>query len=162
MLLYDFMYVDLAPDVVRRRLVAEHGLRLIARAALAAGEDEVLRRGTDASGPGPALTASTSVSLGEPRHLGGATLIPLVWRAAQSGDAPLVAADLELAPLSSTRTQLTLLGRPDDEERGPKVIRRRVIQATMRSFLHHLAHDLEQSSSVHADTVPPRTVTLAG
>jgi hypothetical protein len=159
MLLYDFMYVDLPPEVVRRRLVGEDGSRII---ALAAGMSDALPRGINRSAPGGALTAPPVVDVGEPRHLGGTTLLPLVWRAAPGGGPPLAAADLELAPLGSDRTQLTLLGRAAVPDRGPDAGRRRVIQAMMRSFLVRLTHDLERPATFLDVSDSPRQLPVAG
>lgn len=144
MLLHDFTYVDLPWELARSRMDTEAPAGLSALAVLAGAEGDALRRRIDASVPAPSLTGATVVTAGEPSDLAGITLVPLVWRAA-AGTPPLAVADLELAPLGPGRTQLTLLGRSSDA-RGDGPVQYRVLQATMRSFLHHLAGRLQVAS----------------
>jgi len=99
------------------------------------------------------------VSVGDPLDIGDVTLVPLAWRA-KLDEGTLATADLELASLSPTRTQVTLLGRAA-ETRRPGPYHRRVIQATMRSFLFHVARDLEDGAAASAG-LTTRSLPLAG
>jgi hypothetical protein len=142
MILQDFTYVDLPRETVRRHLTGEGAGFLSALAARAAVEGEALCGRIDGYAPAP--RTETVVSVGDPLDIGDVTLVPLAWRSTPDA-AVLATADLELVSLGPTRTQLTLLGRTA-ETRQPGPFHRRVIQATMRSFLFHVAREVEDQA----------------
>ena len=86
------------------------------------------------------------------------TLVPLVWRTA-AGTPPVAVADLEIAPLGRDRSQLTVLGRSTDS-RADGPVQYRVVQATVRFFLSHLAGRLEVQAA--ADVAPELRLPIAG
>jgi hypothetical protein len=158
MILQDFTYVDLPRDTVRRYLTGEGAGRLTALAARAAVEGEALCGRGD--GDTPASRIEIMVGVGNPLDIGDVTLVPLAWRS-RLGAGTLATVDLELASLGPTRTQLTLLGRAADT-RQPGPFHRRVIQATMRSFLSLVARELEDATATVAAGPGGRRLPLAG
>jgi hypothetical protein len=141
MFLDDFAYVELPPETVCRHLTGDGATGLVTRAAHAAAESDALCR-IVVSAPGPSFDPAAVVGVGDPRDMGGVTVVPLAW----PGGAPLLSADLALAPVGARRTQLTLAGRCAETGRAG-ALQRRIVQATMRAFLLRLVDGLEQAAA---------------
>jgi len=149
MFLDDFAHVELPSETVCRHLTGDGASGLVTRAAHAAAESDALCR-IVASAPGPAFDPGAVIEIGNPWHVGGITVVPLVW----PPGAPLLSADLELAPVGPHRTHLTLAGRCAETGRaGP--LQRRIVQATMRAFLLRLADGLQQAAARETAIAPP-------
>ncbi len=148
MLLHDFAYVAVSAEKVRDRILANHGEWLAPLAAAAAGEGEALRLRVGPLEALPMLGKTVSVRVGEPIDRGEVTVVPLTWQATNApGLFPVLTADLEVARLGDDLTQLTLQGRYDPPlgsigQRIDRLLMHRVAEASVRSFLSHLAERL--------------------
>jgi hypothetical protein len=148
MLLHDFAYVPVSADRVRDRILANHGEWLAPLASAAAGEGEALRLRVGPLEVLPMLGKTVSVHVGQPIARGEVTVVPLTWQATSTpGLFPVLSADLEVAGLGDDLTQLTLQGRYDPPlgsigQRIDRLLMHRVAEASVRSFLTHLAERL--------------------
>lgn len=103
-----------------------------------------------ADGPLPAALATqrAAVEVGEPIETSAALLRSVTWRAMSGTEAiPVLTADLELNPLSSTVSQLSLIGsyRPPLTvvgDAGDRLIGHRIAEACVRRFVHDVADRL--------------------
>ena len=160
MFLHDFAYVDAPADEVCSRILEDHGAWLGPLATDAVGEGEALRIRIGPAGPIAGLSTAAIVELGPPRRRAdNALVLPLTWRASDADDAfPVLSADLEIAALGATRTQLTLMGRYDPPigalgGRLDQLLFQRIAEASVRSFLGRVAEALER---------PPGSATSVG
>jgi hypothetical protein len=160
MFLHDFAYVDAPADVVCARILEDHGAWLGPLATDAVGEGEALRIRIGPAGPSAGLPGTAVVELGPPRRRAdNALVLPLTWRASGVGATfPELSADLEIAALGATRTQLTLMGRYDPPvgalgRRLDQLLFQRIAEASVRSFLRRVAEALER---------PPGDATTPG
>lgn len=148
MLLYDFAYVPVPAADVRRRILADHGEWLSPIAAEAAGDGEALRLRVGPAHSLPMLLKTVTVEVGEPIIADDVTVVPLTWRATgRPGLFPVLSADLEVAELGASLTQLSLRGRYDPPLgavglRLDRLLLHRVAEASIRSFLSHVAERL--------------------
>ena len=148
MLLHNFAYVPVSADRVRDRILANHGEWLSPLAAAAASEGEALRLRVGPVEALPMLSKTVTVCAGEPITRGEVTIVPLTWRATGTpGLFPVLSADLEVAALDPDLTQLTLRGSYDPPlgamgRRLDRLLMHRVAEASIRSFLRHLADGL--------------------
>jgi hypothetical protein len=160
MLLHDFAYVPVSAERVRDRILADDGEWLTPIASAAAGDGEALRLRVGPLSALPMLGKTVSVHVGHPIARGEVTVVPLTWQATNApGLFPVLTADLEVASLGDDLTQLTLQGRYDPPlggigQRIDRLLMHRVAEASVRSFLSHLAERLAALEGV--------TVGLAG
>lgn len=94
------------------------------------------------------VARKVEIEFGNPVRMPSKTVIPLHWAAAgASGLFPALDADLEIAPLGPTRTQLAMSARyvPPLGAVGRAIDRAvlfRVAEATLKDFLDHVAEAL--------------------
>lgn len=156
MLIHDFAYVPVSAAKVRDRLLADEGEWLAPLAAAAAGEGEALRLRVGPLAALPMLGKTVSVHIGPPIDRGEVTVVPLTWQATNApGLFPVLSADLEVAALGDDLTQLTLQGRYDPPlgsigQRFDRLLMHRVAEASVRSFLSHVAARLAAFEGVTA------------
>lgn len=148
MLLHDFAYVPVSAEKVRDRILANHGEWLAPLASAAAGEGEALRLRVGPLEALPVFSKTVIVRVGQPIERGEITVVPLTWEATTTpGLFPVLSADLEVAALGDDFTQLTLQGRYDPPlgslgQRIDRLLMHRIAEASVRSFLGHLAAHL--------------------
>ncbi|MCZ7528696.1 MAG: hypothetical protein M5U14_21385 [Acidimicrobiia bacterium] len=153
MFVRDFVHVERPLDEVRARLVSEPAVRLRPLARRAYDESEVLRGLL--AGTGHALPPGSSeveLAVGPVRLRDDALVLPMLW--GPGTDHPLlppIEADLEVAPVGSEWTQLTLVGnytrRPSGAlRRRDDLLLHRVLEASVRSFLVAVARWLEEEA----------------
>jgi hypothetical protein len=88
------------------------------------------------------------IEFGDPVRMPSKTVIPLHWAAAgATGLFPALDADLEIAPLSPTRTQLAMSARYEPPlgavgRAMDRAVLFRVAEATLKDFLDHVAEAL--------------------
>jgi hypothetical protein len=158
MLLHDFAYVPVSAAKVRDRILADHGEWLAPLATAAAGEGEALRLRIGPLEALPMLSKTVSVRVGQPIARGEITVVPLTWEATNTpGLFPVLSADLEVAALGDEFTQLTLQGRYDPPlgslgQRIDRLLMHRIAEASVRSFLSHLAERLASLEGVTSPT----------
>lgn len=124
MFVRDFVHVDRPMDAVRPQFLTRADLWLAPLADRA---------------------CNVSLEVGVTRLRGDALVLPLVWvwRASDTALPPLLA-DLEVAPILSTRTEIAFCGTyaPVREGLGRRVdelVRHRLAEASVRSFLTEIA-----------------------
>lgn len=87
------------------------------------------------------LSKQVEISVGEPRRLGSALYIPILWQATgPSGMFPVLDGDLELASLGAGRTQLAISARYSPPLDGlgklaDRALLHRVAESTVKDFL---------------------------
>lgn len=143
-MIHDFVYVRVPKETVCRRLDARSGAWLgpFAAGALDDGERLLVRLGPFTAGGTWGKTVE--VTTGPPVERGEVTLIPISWRATGTPHLfPVMAADLEIAPLGAELTQVTMQGQYEPPlgvaGRGlDRLVLHRIAHATVRSFLHRL------------------------
>jgi hypothetical protein len=95
------------------------------------------------------VARKVEIEFGEPVRMPSKTVIPLRWEAAgAAGLFPALEADLEIAPLGPSRTQVAMSARyvPPLGAVGRAIDRAvlfRVAEATLKDFLDHVADALE-------------------
>lgn len=101
------------------------------------------------------VARKVEIEFGEPIRMPSKTVIPLHWAAAgATGLFPALDADLEVAPLSPSRTQLAMSARyvPPLGAVGRAIDRAvlfRVAEATLKDFLDHVADAM--SAQAHGE-----------
>ncbi len=153
MLLHDFAYVPVGAGQVRDRLLANRGEWLSPLASAAAREGEELRLRIGPSEALPVLSKTVRVTVGDPLERGEVTVVPITWQATGTPALfPVLSADLEITALDSELTQLTLHGRYEPPlgaigRRLDRLLMHRIAEASVRSFLRHLAEALTPTES---------------
>ena len=148
MLLHDYAFVPLPSERVCARIAANHGEWLSALAVGAAREGESLRLRVGPIKSLPMLGKTVTLHAEQPIERGEVTVVPLTWHATGSqGLFPVLNADLEVAALSPTFTQLTLRGHYQPPlgavgQRLDQLLMHRVAEATIRAFMRRLAEGL--------------------
>jgi hypothetical protein len=146
---------------VRYFLELPHPVERVEAALLSSPRDWILGLVEDASHQGEALLAEVGIGttgrrilkkveleIGDPVRLGFSTLLPITWRAAGlTGLFPVMEADIEIAALGRSRTQLSFNGRysPPLSVIGvavDRVLLHRVAEATTKDFLDRMAAKL--------------------
>lgn len=149
--IHDFVHVDRACDEVRLTIQKDEGAWLGAHASRASADGDALRMRIGLSHL-PPLAKEVRVTLGKPREREDVLVVPLTWAATHLARLfPVMEADLEVAPLGQSATQISLLGRyePPLGALGRQIDRllfHRVAEASVRSFLRRVAHALEAVS----------------
>lgn len=102
----------------------------------------------------PAVLAKTvEVRIGSLRPVGDGTVLAFGWQSTGAASLfPLLDADLEVAPLGSQETQVTLRARYEPPggalgRRADDLLLYRVAESTLRAFLARLCEGLERGSS---------------
>ena len=146
---YYFVYVD-------RPFRKVEGDLLERFEELGAWASEAYRDGEDirarmAVGKAPMLAKEVSLHVGEPIRAHAHTTVPLMWDATGSpGLFPRMLADLIVAPLGSSRAQLTFRG-SYDPPLGPvgemldRALLHRVAEASVKAFMDRIASALGES-----------------
>lgn len=146
---YYFVYVD-------RPFRKVEGELLDRLEELGAWASEAYRDGEDirarmAFGKVPLLAKEVSLNAGEPIRAHAHTTVPLMWDATGSpGLFPRMLADLVVAPLGSTRAQLTFRG-SYDPPLGPigemldRALLHRVAEASVKAFMDRIASALGEA-----------------
>lgn len=155
-----FVELPLAPEIVAERLEAEPQTWLppIAGSASERGDALLAEVGF---GERPRIARRVVVETGPIARLGGTTVLPLTWEASgRTGLFPRLSADLEVAAILPTRTQLAisavyepplgLVGRAAD-----RALLHRVAEATLKDFLDRVATRLSEG----AVDAPPAPVS---
>jgi hypothetical protein len=140
---YYFVYVDRPFRNVERELLERfEELGAWASAAYRDGEDIRARL---AVGNTPVLAKEVSLHVGEPIRAHAHTTVPLMWDATGSpGLFPRMLADLIVAPLGSSRAQLTFRG-SYDPPLGPvgealdRAVLHRVAESSVKAFMDRIA-----------------------
>jgi len=144
MLVYDFIRIPLPVAQVRHRLfVAVNALwQQVAEAAYDEGEELLSRVGP--FGPVPGLSKVVTVRVGKVRDRGEGFVMPLTWSATGPTELfPVMVADLEIAPLGASESQLRLSG-SYDPPLGPvgrqldRLLLHQLAEATVRALLSQL------------------------
>lgn len=147
---HDFTHVALGFDDVRARLLEAGGkwIAPLADAAYVEGEELRIRIGPG-DGSVHLVTKEVALELGEPYERQDLFVVPLRWSATGTpGLFPSMDADLECAPFGANVTQITMRGRYEPPlgtvGRGiDRLLLHRVAEASVRSFLRHVALALE-------------------
>lgn len=147
MLVYDFAHVPLPVATVRHRLLAVTGLwQQVAVAAYDEGEELLSRVGPFGSVPG--LSKAVSVQAGKVRDRGEGFVMPLTWSATGSTELfPVMQADLEIAPLGASESQLRFSGSYDPPlgsigRQLDRLLLHQLAEATVRALLKQLVATL--------------------
>jgi hypothetical protein len=154
MLLHDFAYVRVPAQRVCDQVLAEDNGWLAPLAAAAMDEGEALRLRVGPLGSLPMLAKTVQCEVGQALTRGDMTVVPLTWRATSTpGLFPVLSADLEIAPLDSELTQLTIHGRYEPPlgavgRRLDRLLMHRIAEATIRSFLGRLVSTLTAAEAV--------------
>lgn len=156
MFIYDFIQLDSPFPIVRARV--EGGgrwLEPLAAGAYADGDELRVRIGP-ADVP-RVFNKEVSVAVGPARQRGDGVVLPLRLEATSRPSLfPVLEADLELAPLGSSMTQVTLWGSCAPPlgavGRGlDRVVLHRLAEATIRSFLRRLVAALRDDDDEHGN-----------
>ena len=148
MLLHDFAYVPVGAGQVRDRLLANRGEWLSPLASAAASDGEELRLRIGPSEALPVLSKTVRVTVGDPLERGEVTVVPITWQATGTPGCSPSSAPTSRSPRSTAElTQLTLHGRYEPPlgaigRRLDRLLMHRVAEASVRSFLRHLAEAL--------------------
>lgn len=159
MFVYYFVYVDRPFRKVERELLDRfEELGAWASEAYRDGEDIRARM---AVGKTPLLAKEVSLHVGEPIRAHAHTTLPLMWDATGSpGLFPRMLADLIVAPLGSSRAQLTFRG-SYEPPLGPvgevldRALLHRVAEASVKAFMDRIASALSQADG---PTAPEREI----
>ncbi len=106
--------------------------------------------------PGGRLSKRVEVRIGDPIHLRSKTVLPISWRAKGLQRLfPVMDADIEVAPLGQTRTQLSMSARYQAPlgafgEAADRALLHRVAEATVKDFVERAARALERRISAEA------------
>lgn len=158
-LIHDFICIDRPVGEVVALLDAKEGwLGPLASSAYQEGESLL---GTDrAVGPG-LLTKRVHMTVGPPRNRADSLVVPIHWEATGVPALfPVLDADLDLAPLGETATQLSLWGSysPPLDGVGARLDRlvfHRIAEATVRAFLNSIATAVVQAVPPVAEAALP-------
>ena len=156
-----YLELPLPAEDVERAVLADPGAWVpgIARQASARGEALLAEVGF---GDGLRIGKQVSLEFGAPIRMPSKTVLPIQWRAA-AGESlfPALDADLEVAPLGSHATQLSMsaryvppmgaLGRAID-----KALLHRVAEATIKDFLDRVAETLMTLTATSEAETPGR------
>lgn len=158
MLIQDFVQVKAPYGAVRDQLLerdpgwlADH-----ATAAYADGE-AILRTVSATTGEAAPIRKRVQIDLGAPYERGEGTVLPLNWWAAGAQRLfPTLDADLEVMPLGPDQVMLTLMGRYEPPlgavgRRIDRLVLHRIAEASVRSFLHRTAANLELAIAAWPD-----------
>ncbi|HET9051292.1 MAG TPA: hypothetical protein VFO60_06275 [Candidatus Dormibacteraeota bacterium] len=149
MLVHDFTYVDRPVEHVAGRLRDDPEGWLTAVAVASRVDEASLCRRVGEAGDVPFLRRTAFVTCGDAAERGDVLLLPIAWMADRlAGTAPILEAEVEVAPLGADRTQVSLSGRyePPAGDLGHHVDRlvlHRVAQATVRAFLERMRQTLD-------------------
>jgi hypothetical protein len=145
MLLHDFAYVSVSAERVCNRILDEDGVWIAGLAAAAMSEGDGHRLRVGPVGAVPLLGTTVKVHVGDPLKRDEVTVVPLTWKATTApGLFPVMSADLEIAPVGTDLTQLTLRGRYTPPlgavgRRLDRLLMHRIAEASVRAFLEQLA-----------------------
>jgi len=156
-----FVELPIEPERVERALTdaPAHWLRGLASEANHRGDTLLADVGF---GERVRVARQVAIELGAPVHAGGKTVVPLRWLPTEApGLFPALEADLEVASLSPSRTQLAMSARymPPLGSVGKVVDRAflyRVAEATLKDFLDRVADALMLEAGANVDE--PRDV----
>jgi hypothetical protein len=155
-----FVELPLASEIVAERLEADPQTWLPPIAGSASDRGNALLAEVG-FGERPRIARRVVIETGPVARLGGTTVLPLTWKASNGETLfPRLTADLEVAALLPTRTQLAisavyepplgLVGRTAD-----RALLHRVAEATLKDFLDRVAARLAEN----AVDVPPAPVS---
>lgn len=151
MLVYYFVHVEQPVEAVVRELTDAPG-RLTAWGRVAyEGWDELRTRIHPSF---PALTKEVEVVVEQARRRGGATIIPITWKATGIGSLfPVLEADLVVEAIGADLSQITLQGsyRPPLGALGrllDSALLHRFAEACVKDFLNRLAEAVGNNASV--------------
>lgn len=149
MFIYYFIQLDLpCPEVERRLTEVSSGLDGMAVAAYREGEELRAQIGL---GERPLIAKTVRLQVGQPVAQGEATLFPIVWEATGTpGLFPRMDADLVIAPLGPSLTQLALRGRysPPLGSIGrllDKALLHRVAETSVKGFVDRIGRALVEA-----------------
>jgi len=148
MLLHDYAFVPVPAERVCARIAADQGEWLTGIAASAAQEGESLRLRVGPRDSLPMLSETGTLNAGESKVSGETTVVRLIWLANDShGTFPVLNADLEVVALNPEITELTFRASYEPslsgvDQRTDRLVMHRVAEATVRSFMRHLADSL--------------------
>lgn len=158
MLIQDFVRVNAPyPAVCDQLLERDPGwLADHATAAYADGEELLRTVGATTGEPTP-MRKRVQIDLGTPYQRGEGTVLPLNWWAAGAQRFfPTLDGDLEVMPLGPGQVMLTLMGRYQPPlgavgRRMDRLVLHRIAEASVRSFLHRMAANLELAIAARPD-----------
>ena len=149
MLIQDFVQVKAPYAAVRDQLLERDPGWLADHATAAYADGEAILRTVSATGEAPPIRKRVQIDLGAPYERGEGTGLPLNWWAAGAQRLfPTLDADLEVMPLGPDQVMLTLMGRYEPPlgavgRRMDRLVLHRIAEASVRSFLHRTAANLE-------------------
>lgn len=155
MLIQDFVQIDCPFAEVHSALLADPHTVLDQHisAGYHDGEELLMRLGPALKHP--KLGKKVRVDVGEPYSRGDGIVLPVAWWATGvSYLFPCLDGDLEVTPLGTGTTQLTLMARYEPPLLGgagfvlDRVLLHRVAEASIRSFLNRLGSSLEGHKSL--------------
>lgn len=144
---YYYTHVQLPYEVAAARLVGDPASWLPGPAEPEDGH-WLVELHADGALPQPLSSHVAQVEVGPVTPMAGALLRPLTWRSAVANRwVPALTGDLELAKLSDTTCQLSLLGSYGPPlsvvgEVGDRLVGHRVAEAAVRRFVQQLADRL--------------------
>lgn len=146
----DFALIDCPYDIVAARFCADIPGRLSGALRAARRHSNQLQRKAAPRGWPTLLARTVDIDLGSTRSYEDGLLVSFTWQA-HNGSAlvPTLDADLQLAPVGSTQTQVTLRGRyrPPAGAVGryaDQLLLHRVADATIRAFVADIAAGLAE------------------
>ena len=149
MLIQDFVQINAPYATVRDRLFGRTPGWLADHASAAYAEGERLFVTVTATAGGVPVGKRVHIDLGAPYERGDGSVVPLSWWATGAQRLfPTLEADLEIMPLGPDQVMLTLMGRYEPPlgavGRGlDRLVLHRIAEASVRSFLHRTAANLE-------------------
>ena len=156
MLVHDFAYIDVPAEAVRARVLTGPPAWLESMATRATEHGEGLRVRLGPHGTRGALAKRIAVDVGRPVARGGATLIPLTWRAT-GVDAlfPVFCGDIEVAAIGGAETVVSIWGEYDAPLGAlgnvlDRLWLHRIAEASVRAFLQELAQSFAAGGDVQA------------
>ncbi|MBV8195774.1 MAG: hypothetical protein JOY80_09640 [Candidatus Dormibacteraeota bacterium] len=153
MLIQDFVQVDRPCAEVYAALETDPAALLAGIGDAAYREGESLSLKLTPSSRYRGFGKRVSVDVGSACHLDDRLILPIKWWATgASALFPRLEGDLEAAPLGAECTEITLMGRYDPPlaalgRQADRLLMHRIAEASVRSFLTHLAAALGSMAS---------------
>jgi hypothetical protein len=156
MLIHDFVQIDRDFEEIRARVRADPRGLIAASAGAAYRDGERISLRLTPLGEHPLFGKTIDVDLAPPYEREDQLVIPMHWWAPGATRLfPHLDGDLEFAPLGSRSSQITLMASYDPPlgfigRRADVLLLHRVAEASIRSFLTRVSHNLERPARILA------------